>query len=203
MADEAEISLWLGRLTEGDQSAVQHVWEQYCERLFLLARRKLGNLPRRAADEEDVVLSAFNSFCQAAAVGRFPQLHDRHDLWRVLVMLTARKAVRQLRREHAQKRGGGAVRGESFFVAADSSGDFGGIDQVLGSTPTPQFATAVSEQCARLLDLLGDASLRAVALLKLEGYTNEEIAAKLNCVTTTVERKLARIRKKWQPEIDL
>ena len=63
-------------------------------------------------------------------------------------------------------------------------------------------AAAVSEQCSRLLDLLDDPSLRNIALLKLEGHTNEEIATKLNCVTTTVERKLARIRSKWQPEID-
>ena len=202
MADGTEITLWLGRLADGDPSAVQHVWEQYCQRLFLLARRKLGDLPRRAVDEEDMVLSAFNSFCQAAAVGRFPQLQDRHDLWRILVTLTARKAVRQLRREHAVKRGGGAVRGESFFAAGDSSGELGGIDQVLGAAPTPELAAAVGEQCARLLDLLDDASLRTVALLKLEGHTNEEIAAKLDRVTTTVERKLARIRKKWQQEID-
>ncbi len=202
MADEAEISLWLAGLAAGEQSAAQHVWEQYCRRLFLLARRKLGDLPRRAADEEDVALSAFNSFCQAAAAGRFPQLHDRHDLWRLLVTLTARKAAGQLRKEHAQKRGGAAVRGESFFVADDPSGNLGGIGQVLGRTPTPELAAAVSEQCTRLLDLLDDASLRGIALLKLEGYTNQEIAAKLNCVTTTVERKLARIRKKWQPEID-
>ena len=72
----------------------------------------------------------------------------------------------------------------------------------MGAAPTPELAAAVGEQCARLLDLLDDASLRTVALLKLEGHTNEEIAAKLDRVTTTVERKLARIRKKWQQEID-
>jgi DNA-directed RNA polymerase specialized sigma24 family protein len=36
-----------------------------------------------------------------------------------------------------------------------------------------------------------------VTTWKLEGYTNQEVAAQLGCVTTTVERKLALIRRKW------
>jgi DNA-directed RNA polymerase specialized sigma24 family protein len=44
--------------------------------------------------------------------------------------------------------------------------------------------------------------LRSVATYKLEGYTNDEIAARLGCVTSTVERKLARIRGQWAGELD-
>ena len=202
MEDEAEVTLWLDQLANGDESAARRIWQEYCQRLFLLARRKLGDSPRRAADEEDVALSAFNSFCRAATAGRFPQLQDRHDLWRLLVTLTLRKAVHELRLQHSQKRGGGLVRGESFFNGADASGGPDGVDQILDRAPAPDLAVAASEECGRLLDLLDDPSLRAVALHKLEGYTNYEIARKLNCVATTVERKLARIRKIWQPEID-
>lgn len=200
MAEDTDITLWLNQLAQGDELAAQRIWEHYFQRLCLLARRKLGDAPRRMADEEDVVLSAFNSFCQAAAIGRFPQLNDRHDLWQVLVMITVRKAISQFRHEHYQKRGGGVVRGESVFLGAGSTSDVQGIGKVLGDEPTPEFAAAVSEQCSRLLGLL-DESLRTVALWKLEGYTNEEIATKLNCVTTTVERKLARIRKAWDREV--
>lgn len=40
--------------------------------------------------------------------------------------------------------------------------------------------------------------LRRIALFKLEGYTNKEIAHELdNCTECTIERKLARIRTKW------
>jgi len=41
-----------------------------------------------------------------------------------------------------------------------------------------------------------DGTLRAVALHKMEGYRNEEIAEKLHCTIRTIERKLARIRQK-------
>ena len=50
-------------------------------------------MPRVAADEEDVALSAFDSFCRGAQRGRFPQLDDRDNLWRLLVVITSRKAV--------------------------------------------------------------------------------------------------------------
>jgi len=52
------------------------------------------------------------------------------------------------------------------------------------------------------METLDDPSLRLTALLKLQGYTNEEIARSLDCVVGTVERKLARIRHKWSNEVE-
>jgi hypothetical protein len=71
-----------------------------------MAHRKLKGIPRQEADEEDVALSGMASFCRCAAAGRFPQLNDRHDLWKLLVEITRRKAVAQMTRHYAQKRGG-------------------------------------------------------------------------------------------------
>ena len=53
----------------------------------------------------------------------------------------------------------------------------------------------------RLMGRLGDSALQRIAVWKLEGHTNDEIAARLGCVTSTVERKLARIRSMWANEI--
>jgi len=105
------ITLWLEKLAGGDQDATRRIWEQYYERLLHVARHRLGRSPRRVADEEDVVLSAFNSFCAGVAAGRFPHLRDRDDLWRLLLTITARKAVSLLRWQHCRRRGGRAVRG--------------------------------------------------------------------------------------------
>ncbi len=98
--------------------------------------------------------------------------------------------------------GGGAVRGESAFITEDAVPGCGGIDQVLGREPTPEFAVQVAEQCELMIGMLDDQSLRVVALLKLEGFTNEEIARTLDCALGTVERKLSRIRKRWESRID-
>ncbi len=195
---EQEVTVWLGRACDGDEQAVQEIWQQYYDKLVQLARRKLGPMGRRAADEEDVALSAFHSFYRGASQGRFPKLEDRHDLWKLLVTITCRKAIGQIKSATAQKRGGGQVRGESIFQkAGQSESSTGGIGQVLGDEPTPELAAMVAETCGDMLERLDDDTLREIATFKMEGYSNEDIAEKLDCVTRTVERKLARIREIW------
>jgi hypothetical protein len=81
MMSEGSITHWIGALKQGDPAAAQRLWNVYFYRLVVLARARLRDVPRRAADEEDVALSAFDSFCRGAERGRFAQLDDRDDLW--------------------------------------------------------------------------------------------------------------------------
>jgi DNA-directed RNA polymerase specialized sigma24 family protein len=195
------VTEWIARLKAGEQAAAQPLWERYFERLVGLARKKLHGTRKGAGDEEDVALSALDSFCRGAARGRFPQLADRHDLWALLVVITARKAVELHKREHARKRGGGAVRGDSALLGPDGAApEAGGLEQVVGSEPTPAFAAEVAEECRRLFSRLDDPGLCLLALLKMEGYSNEEAARHLGCALSTVERRLRLIRDTWQRE---
>src|SRR5262245_30439251 len=109
MPSDESVTGWLMRFQEGDRAAAQQPWQRYFHRLVGLARGRLQGRQRRVADEEDVALSAFNSFFAGLEQGRFPSVHDRDDLWRVLVTLTTRKAQHQVRDQARQKRGGGAV----------------------------------------------------------------------------------------------
>jgi RNA polymerase sigma factor (sigma-70 family) len=195
------VDQWIDRLKAGDQEAAAKLWRRYYQRLVGLARKKLGDSPRRAADEEDVVLSAFQSFCQRAQEGRFPDLRDRDDLWHLIVRITERKAYDQLRDQMRKKRGSGLVAGESAFMNLQARSEGVGINGVAGPEPTPQFAAEMIEAVDRLFDQLADDELRQIALHKLEGYTNEEIAGKIGCALPTVERRLRLIRKRWQGEI--
>ena len=197
---DGSVTHWLGALKGGDAAAAQRLWERYFDRLVRLARAKLGAMPRGAADEEDVALSAFHSFCQGAARGRFPRLDDRDNLWRLLVTITARKALDQVRRQARQKRGGGRVLVGSAQAGGEDDADGAGLEQVEGREPTPQFAAMVADECRRLLAALDDETLRQVALLRMEGYSDEEIAARVDCSLRTVSRKLALIRKAWLRE---
>jgi DNA-directed RNA polymerase specialized sigma24 family protein len=193
------VTYWLHQLGAGNPAAAQHFWEQYFDRLLQLARRKLGGTQRRMADEEDVALSAFNSFCHGVARGRFLQLRDWNNLWGLLVRITVRKAANLARHEGRQKRGGGQVDGEVPVPAAawDAEGDPQGLDQILSREPTPKTAAQVAEEFQRRLAQLETAELRSIALWKLEGYTNAEIATRLDCAVGTVERKLRLIRTVW------
>ena len=132
-----------------------------------------------------MALSAFDSFCRGLKRGRFPDLQDRDNLWKLLVVLTARKACHLIRDEQRLKRGGGQTAGTAQE-----------LEQAVGQEPSPEFAAELAENCQRLLDLLGDDDLRTVALNKMEGYTTEEIASQLNCAPRTVERKLRLIRRR-------
>jgi DNA-directed RNA polymerase specialized sigma24 family protein len=199
MSSTEDVTFWIARLKEGDPDAAQRLWGRYFQRLVRLAHRKLRDLPRGAADEEDVALSAFDSFCRGAEDGRFPRLNDRDDLWQLLVVLAARKAGHLVRHERRQKRGGGRVRNEAA-LAGTAPSEEAPLNQVVGREPTPEFAAQVVEECRRLLDSLADAELRSVALWKMEGYTNEEIAGKLGRELRTVERRLRLIRKLWSQE---
>ena len=201
MADLDEVTYWINRLAEGDQEAAHAIWEGYFSKLVRYARRKLDDMPRRAVDEEDVAISAMYSFCRGLEAGRFEKVDDREDLWKLLVTITARKAYAVRKRHYREKRGKGRVRGESVFQRPDDD-EFrsAGIGQVLGSEPTPELANMVVENTRELLDALDDETLRQVAIMKLEGQTNVEIAQKLGCVARTVERKLERIRGKWSRE---
>jgi DNA-directed RNA polymerase specialized sigma24 family protein len=197
---EGSVSHWIDLLKAGNQEGAQRLWEDYFQRLVRLARTRLQGIPRRAADEEDVALSAFDSFCRAAVQGRFPRLADRDDLWRLLVTLTERKATRVRRHEGRQKRGGGAVLDELALAGGSSSMAVPGIDQFAGREPTPEFAACVADEYARLLERLTSTELRTIAQWKLEGYTTEEMAARLGRAPRTVERKLQLIRTLWEEE---
>jgi DNA-directed RNA polymerase specialized sigma24 family protein len=190
MAD-GSITHWIGSLKAGDADAARPLWEAFFRRLVGLAREHLRGTPRRAVDEEDVALSAFDSFCAGAIRGRFPDLADRHNLWSLLVAVTRHKCVDAVRHETREKRGGNAVTTE-----ADPN-------EIFAREPSPEFAAEFAEEFAARLDRLdatGDTTLRAVALAKLEGDTIAEIATRLGCVRRTIERKLVLIERIWLEE---
>lgn len=175
----------LDALHQGKHEAAQRLWEAYYPRLVELAHRNLGGVAGGPADSEDVALSAFHSFYRRAADGRFPRLADRDDLWKVLVTLTVCKARNAVRKEAAAKRGGGQAAVELPAGAADDG-------------PTPELAAELVEELRRRLASLGDDELQAVAVAKMEGYTNAEIAARTGWSESRVERKLVLIRQLWE-----
>lgn len=195
MAEEGSVTGWFDSLQAGNRAAAQGLWQRFARRLIGLARARLKAASRRAADEEDVVLSAFDSFCRGAEQGQFPELHDRGDLWNLLVAITLRKVSDQILHEKRQKRGGGAVRCEADLGPDSRNLVF---DELISAEPTPELAAEMTEQFHLLLDSLGDGELRSIALWKMEGYTNDEVATKLDCARSTVQRKLLLIQARWE-----
>ncbi len=190
----SSVTRWISALKQGDPAAAGELWESYFRRLVGLARTRLRDVPRLIADEEDVALSAFDSFCRRAEAGGFRRLRDRHDLLQILTLITVRQAVDLRNYQVRQSRGMGQVRSLGELTADR-------LEAIGGDGPTPELAVQLAEEYQRLMEQLGDSRLRSVATLKLEGYTNDEIAARIGCVTSTVERKLALIRRLWAGEL--
>lgn len=195
------VTHWLEELQAGDLQAVEPLWRRFYADLVRHARQTLGATPRRAYDEEDVATSAFESFCEAVDRGRLPNLKDRDGLWGLLLTITERKAVDYIEREFRQKRGGGKVRGESAVGDGGNCSGCGGFDALPAiGQPTPELAAMMKEELDRLLTKLDAPALQEVAICKMEGYTNAEIAAEIGRSLATVERRLNLIRQIWSDE---
>jgi DNA-directed RNA polymerase specialized sigma24 family protein len=184
MPSQGSVTCLLAPVQAGDPAAVQQLWERYFGRLVGLARKRLQGTAPGGGDEQDVALSALASFCRNAERGRFPQLADRDGLWRLLVVITARKAARLVRDERHEPRAPGEAGPD--------------LEQFLSREPTPEMAAQMAEDYRSLLDSLGDRELEWVAVWRMEGLTVEEIAARLGYVTRSIKRKLQTIRAIWE-----
>jgi RNA polymerase sigma factor (sigma-70 family) len=203
MSDEdGSITGWIDALKEGQPDAADALWRRYYDRVVAVARRYLQTAPHQAAeDADDVALSAIFGLCAGAAQGRFEQLNDRVDLWQLLTAITVKKSLSRLQWHGRKKRGGGRiVAGLTASAPGDDRFSTGAdpLPLLLSKEPTPESAAIIQEQFQELLDSLGDSTLRQIALWRMDGLSNSEIAAKMGCVVRTVERKIERIRLIWE-----
>jgi DNA-directed RNA polymerase specialized sigma24 family protein len=87
---------------------------------------------------------------------------------------------------------------EGALAGAVPGGEF--LDAIACPDPTPEFAAILAEECRLRLDGLADETKRRIALLKMEGFSDQEVADRLGCGLRSVVRKLNLIRKSWRAE---
>jgi DNA-directed RNA polymerase specialized sigma24 family protein len=191
----SSVTEWLMDLKRGGDRGAQQLWERYYVELISAAHRKLGRLPHRAEDAEDVATMAFTAFFRGVEQQRFPKLDDRDDLWQVLLMVAERRAADVVRRENAERRGAGMIRCEAELdQGVSTTGRAAGIDGVPGPSPTPETIDGLAAGIRERWEALGDENLGRIALDKLQGYTNLEIAERTGIALRSVERKLQLIK---------
>jgi hypothetical protein len=194
MNEPGSVSLLVQHLRSEDaavrNAAALQIWTRFSSQLLRLVRSRLDSRIRVRHDEEDVVQSAYKSLCLRAEQGRFPKLEDRDDFWKLLLTITLNKtrlavrstqsALRDPRRETHQ--------------SGDPDAENRLLQEMDEKAPTPEEALVLSETLDQIARL--DPTLRQIALWRMEGYTNAEIAAadKLDCAERTVQRKIGLIR---------
>ena len=183
--EKGSVTQWLESLRTGDSVAAQNLWNRYFAQLVGVAHQRLNRVSAESSGE-DVALSALKSVVLGVRANRFQDVTDRTNLWPLLVTITARKAISELRRQLAKKRSAKQSQPATDLLA------------LISDDPSPEFALQVADELQRLVTSFDDETLRKVAFHKLEGYSNEEIANDLGCSTRTVIRKLNRIRQEWE-----
>lgn len=184
---EGSITQLLVLLRERNDPAAAQLWKRFVPRLLGLARQVLASHPRLNSFADDVVQSVFASFFHRVRAGQFV-LDDRDDLWNLLAVMTVRKTRRAIRQESAEKRGSGRVISETGLGTLP-------LEAIAVSRLGPEFDLYAEELLNRLSE-----ELRSVAVLRLMGYTNSEIARQLDWTVRKVERKLQLIRLTWEKD---
>jgi RNA polymerase sigma factor (sigma-70 family) len=174
--------------------AARLIWRRYFRDLLELARNNLNRRIRRREDEEDVLQSMYKSFCLRQQRGDF-DLTGRDQLWGLLVQITLCKARNAAKKQMRDKRD--VAREQTIADRDESESAHWALEQMDAAGPSPAEAALLNEALERRLEALADPELRQIALWRLEGYTNREIADRLQCTERSIERRLERIRSKW------
>jgi RNA polymerase sigma factor (sigma-70 family) len=184
---------WIRAHRQGDEEAAGKLWKRYALRVEKLASAWL----RRSAcpatfDEQDVAISTFEEIFSAIEAGRFREVDTSDELWRLMAIITVRKAKDRLRGELARKR-----RGEPGTQTVSLDDTDLALD-VPSDDPTPEVAAMMAEQLQHLLTAVEDAELERLVVLKLDGYTNDEIGRAMGYSRSSVQRMLRTVRRLWE-----
>jgi RNA polymerase sigma factor (sigma-70 family) len=188
--EQGSLSVLFAGLDGCDPAVFAEIWRRFFPRMAGLARKTMARFPRLEIDEVDVAQSAFVSFWRAWKDGAGFKFDDRDDLWKLLSVMTARKAMKSSRRRLAKKRGGGHVVSETDLANGEGSAS---LEEVASRLSPPEFDLVCEEMLLRLTD-----DERAIVVLRMQNFTNEEIAERMDCSVRTVQRTLEGVRRGWE-----
>ncbi len=187
MTEQKSITEWIVATREGDNAAASELWNYYFHRLMRMARSKMSQIPRTTYDEEDVAISTFQVLCSKLREGRYPDLADRDELWQLMLKVLVRKILRRAEYEAALKRTSSLTK----VIANSPAGP------LINLADHRAVSHEIGDECERLISRLDDPNLVQLVIWKLDGFTNDEIAIKMNRTRRTVQRMLALVRNLW------
>jgi RNA polymerase sigma-70 factor (ECF subfamily) len=182
-ADRTDDRDLVADLRAGNESAARELFDRYCERLMRLARRRIGQRMLARVDPEDVIQSAFRTFFVHVRNDEFT-FDGADDMFKLLVRLTVRKALRQIAYHRAAKRNP-----EKEAQSPDPDHDL--MLELVSSGPTPDMEVALLNEFEEFVAKLPPLD-RKVLEMRLQGYSSAEIAAAVG----SYERKVRRVLEK-------
>ena len=185
--EQALINLW----RQGDEDAARQIVERYIDRLLLLARRRISQRLASRVDAEDIVQSVFRTFLHRVKDGQFT-FAEQDDLCKLLVRITLHKTLRQVAFHKAAKRDPGLETDQGEHHSEQLSALF---DQ----EPTQEATVTFLDQLEHFLTQLRPQE-REILEMRLQGYSNEEIAQKLGLYDRKIRRIIEHVRATAEKE---
>jgi RNA polymerase sigma-70 factor (ECF subfamily) len=179
--EQVLIDLW----RRGDQDAARQIVERYVDRLLHLARGRISQRLASRVDPEDIVQSVFRTFFMRVKDGKFV-FADQDDLCKLLVRITLHKTLRQVafhkaaKRDPSQETDQGDHHREQLLALLDSE-------------PTPETTVTFLDQLEHFLAQLLPQE-RQILEMRMQGYSNDEIAKKLGVYDRKIRRVIEHIR---------
>ena len=182
---------------ERDDHACDLLWQTYFDRVIRIAQKRLYQFSSRDTAEDDVALSAMNSFFRAAENGALTSVQDRDGLWRFLATIAARKARAANRRNSTERRGEGNVVVFTDLEATSTEAEKTSNVYAIDCAGDAAFVGQLLLECEERVKSLPSERLQRIAILRMEGYELEEIAARIGLSRSAISNKLKLIRELW------
>jgi len=196
-AGSGSVSGWIEMIRLGNDEAVKPLLERYFQRLASFADRKLRSGIRTSDDGEDIASHALQSVVRRIALGSYPELSDRNNLWLLLMVAAQRRVIDGQRKE---------IRWQKNFAPVQTVTDLMqalNVDlEFQGERDDQSQAFELIEFWDHMLSKLSDQMHRDVAKRKLEGYSNREIAIQLQLTPKKVDRMVQAILERWRSIVD-
>lgn len=192
--DPGSISRCLHCLKAGDKTATDLLWHRFYPKLVRVANKKLVQNPDPAVGGEDIAQSSLRNVCQGVLDGRYPQLDNRDDFWKLLFVSMANRVCSHFRKCGSQKRK--ALLRDPSEVIDDEL-----ISQLNSQEAQAELADLI-EYLLGKLDLQDPSGeLRQIAMLYLDEHSASSIAKTLQRRKTNILHKIQWIRAIWEEAV--
>ena len=191
---KGSVSGWIAKMRQGDPAAIGQLVARYFQRIAQFAESKLRRGIRVTDDGEDIAISVLHTITRNSAKGRFPDLQDRDDLWFLMIVIAQHAVIDKKRTELRRERQAAPVHTMTDLLELYNVD----LEDFLGNDNSASKLLEIIDCWDELLKKLPDDRNREVAKLKMQGYSNREIAEILGMVPRTVDRKIRLIAQRWQ-----
>jgi DNA-directed RNA polymerase specialized sigma24 family protein len=186
------VSGWITLLRHGNPEAARLLVKRYFKSLCRVAERKLRERSIFDRGGDDLANEVMTSLFENAREGDYPNLHDRYDLWLLLIVITHERVIDQvLNGPNPQSLGATCTTMTDLFEQYNTS-----LEKYFVVEPEERI-TDIHDCWQSLLATIPDENSRRIAQMKLEGFSHREIARQLNLVPRTVDRKARMIAERW------